>query len=445
MLTPTHSVFGIFLTLIVLAVFGVQSGLHWSIFALAILGAIAPDIDHPKSMIGRIFKSVSLPIERKFGHRSVTHSFIGLLFATLIFGLPILLGNWGLRILSNFGFGISDFSLSYIESFATRWIAAFSIGYLSHLLLDMFNRRGSQMFWPNPNRDVIPRNPKLRSESGSRVEIVIFVILLSLMFLAFPISKYGLISSLRWFLATPGSAIEEFKTLNNHAYLEFDGVFKDRKENVKGEAEILDVDYKCLVILYKGDIYTLSDQLAADILASHVRVKKTNIPIKIERKEFINMTREYLLSQIPKGALISGTIHLPEGMDIKISPSSSAYKTIEQKGNDLILHYSTKGQIEKLGLTKSFEIQRRKDLAELSKLQAEAIKTQKQITKINKIEGLTQLGRELLLDMDKTEKQEQQLIDLNNKLEEINIKREEVKLKIHGNKFIFSGEVYIRQ
>lgn len=55
MLAPTHSVFGIFLTLIILAVFGVQWGLHWTIILFAILGAIIPDIDHPKSIIGRLF------------------------------------------------------------------------------------------------------------------------------------------------------------------------------------------------------------------------------------------------------------------------------------------------------------------------------------------------------------------------------------------------------
>ena len=54
MLAPTHSVFGIFLTLIILAVFGIQWSLHWTILLVAILGAIMPDIDHPKSVIGNL-------------------------------------------------------------------------------------------------------------------------------------------------------------------------------------------------------------------------------------------------------------------------------------------------------------------------------------------------------------------------------------------------------
>lgn len=186
--------------------------------------------------------------------------------------------------------------------------------------MDMFNRRGSQMLWPDPGRDVIPRNPKFRPESGSKAEILIFIILLGLMILALPISKYGIASSLRWLLATPGSAIEEFKSMKTHAYLDFKGIMGETREPVAGKGEILDVSNKRLVILYNDNVYTLSDELAADIFTSHVRVKKTTISIKTEKKEFKSESREYLLAQIPKGALISGTVHLPEGMEITFPP-----------------------------------------------------------------------------------------------------------------------------
>lgn len=437
MLAPTHSVFGIFLTLVILAVFGVQWSLHWTIIVFAVLGAIIPDIDHPKSVIGRIFYFISAPLERRYGHRTITHSLVGWVVSTIIFALLVLIVIWILGFISDFGFWISDL--------APRWIAAFSISYFSHLILDMFNRRGSQMFWPDPGRDVIPRNPKFRPESGSKVEVLIFFILLALMLLALPISKIGFASSLRWLLATPGSAIQEFKALKTHAYLEFSGAFKETKKPVEGEGEILDVDRRRLVILYKGSVYTLSDELFADIIASHVRVRRTKIPIKIERREFENETREYLLSEIPKGALVSGVVHLPKDMEIKFPTFPGTYKVMQQKVDDLILQYATRKQIKDLGLSESFEIQRRKDLAELSKLRAEARKIKIQIREIEKARGLTPLGRELLMAEEELEKQEQQLAELKSKLEGVKIKIDEVQLKIKSRKFVFSGEVYIRQ
>jgi len=439
MLAPTHSVFGIFLTLIILAVFGVQWGLHWTIILFAILGAIIPDIDHPRSIIGKIFSPISAPLERRYGHRTVTHSLAGWAVSSAIFGLLVLLVIWLLGFIWDFGLGVWEL--------APRWIAAFSISYFSHLVLDMFNKRGSQMFWPDPGRDVIPRNPKFRTESGSKIEVLIFCIFLALMFLALPISKYGITSSLRWLLATPGSAIEEFKTLKTHAYLEFKGIMGETREQVAGRAEVLDVNNKRLVILYNGSVYTLSDELAADIFASHVRVQKTLIPIKTEKREFENETRESLLSQIPRGALVSGTVHLPEGMEIKI-PSSlvpSSYKTIEQKGNDLILSFASRAQIERLALTEYFDLQRKKDQAELAGLYARAGKVQAQINETESEKGLTPLGKQLLFSREEGEKQKIQLAELHSQLDEINVKIEELQVKMKARKFVFSGEVYLRQ
>ena len=183
MLAPTHSVFGIFLTLIILAVFGVQWGLHWTIILFAVLGAIIPDIDHPKSIIGKIFLPISIPLERRYGHRTVTHSLIGWAISSLIFAVLIIFGIFIFGFVLKFDVGSLDLP--------PRWIAAFSISYFSHLILDMFNRRGSQMFWPDPGRDVIPRNPKFRPESGSRIEGLIFLILLALTLfgISYPVIK----------------------------------------------------------------------------------------------------------------------------------------------------------------------------------------------------------------------------------------------------------------
>lgn len=441
MLAPTHSAFGIFLTLIVLSVFGVQFSLHWTIILFAILGSIIPDIDHPHSIIGRLFFWVSVPLERRYGHRTATHSLIGWVIASVILGFLVLIGIWILGFVSDFGFSISDL--------APRWIAAFSISYFSHLILDMINKRGVQMFWPDPGRDVIPKNPKFRPESGSKIELLIFFILVILVVLALPISKYGLGSSLRWLLATPGSAIEEFKSLKVRAYVDFKGTFRDTSRPVQGKAEILNADRKRLVVLYEGNVYTLSDELSADILASNVRVKKTNIPIKVEHKIFKEKTREYLESQVPNKALVSGTIHLPKGIEIEFNDealrSYGERRRVQQKGDDLILNFASKKQIKDLALSKYFEIQQRKDRAGLAKLQIESKKIKSQIRSTQQSNGLTPLGQSILMSKEDIEKQNNKIAELKSNLEEVNIKIDEVKLKIKSRKFVFSGDVYIRK
>ncbi|MFC1571198.1 metal-dependent hydrolase [Candidatus Margulisiibacteriota bacterium] len=444
MLAPTHSVFGIFLTLIILAMFGVKVSLHWTIMLFAIIGSILPDIDHPSSVIGRILYPISSRLERKFSHRTITHSLIGWFIATVLFAVIIFIIGF-LPFISNWGW-------SHLPG---RWLAAFSISYLSHLILDMLNKRGSQLFWPNKTRDVIPANHQLRTKSGSRSEIIIFIVIFFLMITALPISKYGLISTVHWLLATSGSAIEEFKGSNTVAYLEFKGHFKDTKQAVEDKAEILDVWNKRLIILYKGPvlrssksegghIYTVSDELTADILAEKLRVKRTNIPLKYERREFKNETRDYLLSQIPEGARISGVIDLPKGMKVTIPPYAGSFAPFEQKGDKLYLHYASKDMIEKLGLTEQFDLQMEKDVVELSRLRIRAKKIKGQIEKMEGEAGLTELGQELLLTPDEIAKRGNQLDDLKSQLQEINLKIKEINIVIKSRKFVFSGSVYAR-
>ncbi len=91
----------------------------------AFLGAALPDIDHPKSHLGRRFRFTSKVVNKAFGHRTFTHS---LLFC---FGVFYLLMQWNLSIA----------------------VGAFS-GILSHILLDMLTpfSEGVALLYPIKKR-----------------------------------------------------------------------------------------------------------------------------------------------------------------------------------------------------------------------------------------------------------------------------------------------------
>jgi inner membrane protein len=88
---------------------------------LALAGSLLPDIDHPRSWVGRRTRPVSTAIAATLGHRGITHS------AIAIAGLAWLLSHAGYR-----------------------WtgIAAISVGYLSHLAADMLTPQGLRLLWP---------------------------------------------------------------------------------------------------------------------------------------------------------------------------------------------------------------------------------------------------------------------------------------------------------
>lgn len=88
---------------------------------LVLAGSLLPDIDHPKSWVGRRSRPVSTMIASVLGHRGVTHS----AFAVLAL----------VSLLLYAGYRQGD-------------VSALAIGYLSHLGADMLTPRGLRLAWP---------------------------------------------------------------------------------------------------------------------------------------------------------------------------------------------------------------------------------------------------------------------------------------------------------
>ncbi|WP_460170290.1 metal-dependent hydrolase, partial [Thermus sp. FJN-A] len=119
MTAATHLA-GAALTASLLRGFGVEVGLLEGL-ALA-WGAVMPDVDTTTSGPGKFLRPLSTFLERRFGHRTLTHS------------LPVLLA---LALL-----------LLPLRQAAPGAYGAFLTGYLSHLLLDTMNVNGVPLLWP---------------------------------------------------------------------------------------------------------------------------------------------------------------------------------------------------------------------------------------------------------------------------------------------------------
>lgn len=252
MIAPTHAIYGPAVALIVLAVFGVEASFHWTIILCAMFGSILPDIDHPTSTIGRLVPWISKPIERRFGHRAITHSAIGTVVATIAFASILSITITVLRQVLEQPVSIEliPISLKFLHLTATdslRLTAAFVLGYGSHIILDMLTPRGVELLWPNPNRHVLFKD-KLQVETASKGEIPVATLGLVLLVLAFPLSQYGPMTAFRWMLATPEAAIQEFKSSTTRTFVEFDGIWTSTKTPIHATAEVLDVHNKRLVI-----------------------------------------------------------------------------------------------------------------------------------------------------------------------------------------------------
>ena len=71
----THVAFASVLYLGGATLFGYKP--DWIGWLLAAAASLLPDVDLPPAKIGRLFWFLSGPLERRFGHRTLTHSAVG--------------------------------------------------------------------------------------------------------------------------------------------------------------------------------------------------------------------------------------------------------------------------------------------------------------------------------------------------------------------------------
>ena len=158
MTAPNHIAGGIVFTGIFTSLWNVNIFSDPYYLAATIFVSLLPDIDTPKSIIGKPFYPISRWLYRKYGHRTITHSLLFCVILTLI--------TYVFEKLN----GIEHTHYSQIVFFA----------YFGHLLLDMFTTTGVPIlypFWKNPC--VIPGNVAYRFTTGNlKQEGIIFVVFL---------------------------------------------------------------------------------------------------------------------------------------------------------------------------------------------------------------------------------------------------------------------------
>ncbi|MBP2847111.1 metal-dependent hydrolase [Dickeya oryzae] len=126
------------------------AGDWWHIIPAAMLTALLPDIDHPKSILGQRLKWISVPIARLCGHRGFTHSLLAILLGVYVIRTRLPL-DWPLP---------GDVYHAMI------------VGYLSHIIADMLTTAGVPLLWPCRWRF---RLPILNSDKGNQLERILCV------------------------------------------------------------------------------------------------------------------------------------------------------------------------------------------------------------------------------------------------------------------------------
>ncbi len=321
MTLPTHIAFASVLYLGGATLFGYKPDMAgWLIAAVF---SLLPDVDLPSSRIGRLFWFLSAPLERRFGHRTLTHS---LLTLTLL--------------------AVVTYPLTWIQF--PYWGCAVG-GYGSHLWLDMLNVRGVDLFWPSPLRLVTPGNRNWRFVVGNQGEMVLLAVLLTLTAALYPLSQIGFRDALQRLLQNFDIAREQYqRQAGTHWYaLELEATDNLTLQAVKGTFPIVGIWQNGLILQREGQLQTVGMNSTQHPLYPLKARLVEGEPLRVQsvKVEMAGRTLRGLLSRLDthQTYYLLGELEMTDG---KTSALVSRLENLERynpahySGGILSLHYT---------------------------------------------------------------------------------------------------------
>lgn len=130
------------------------------------IGALLPDIDNARSTLGHKLGWVSKEIQRLVGHRTLFHSFLGLILGSVL--------ALGLGQLVTYLLGLRHISVpTNVGSLGNLIFIAVLFGCIMHIAADALTEAGVPLFWPYRHYYGFPPNRNWRFRTGTWPEHVI--------------------------------------------------------------------------------------------------------------------------------------------------------------------------------------------------------------------------------------------------------------------------------
>jgi inner membrane protein len=288
---------------------------------LAILGSQLPDLDTTTSTIGGMFYPISQWIEKRFPHRSITHS---LLATVALAAVSLAVGHF---------------------FFGNIWTAiALPLGHLLACFSDTFTRQGVQLFFPNPVWAISVSNPNRRIVTGSPSEYWVLVSATAALVLGIWLATSGgTFSKVGQGLGLRSSALDVYNASapTHHIYADVRGVLSLDSTPANGKYFIVAVDGSEFIVQNAKGIYKTGEQIVADRLTASVgeEAKTTIQTLTFDDTEAIAQLSQ-LQAKNPNAAIyLSGTLTVDFPEDIKVQVDPATYPVIEVTGSNVKLSW----------------------------------------------------------------------------------------------------------
>jgi len=336
MTAPTHITFAEFVYLLVLTTTGVAlNALNALVIAIA---SVLPDVDTAASFVGRAFPFVSKRIERKFGHRTLTHS------AAFVAGLGIV--------------------LSPLYLFVPDAYVCLLIGYASHPFLDTMTVHGVKLFYPFSSvKCVFPlevNNPhRYRLQTGSKMDKALGLLFFVGCIPTFLIAHQGYERFIRSTQKNIESAVRDYNEFSktNFVFAEVAAYNMMTKERIEGVFEIIGT-LNQNTVLFKGTdkaLHSLGKEYDAEYVAERIICRKGDPVETIVRS--VDMSNQ-LLAQLLMYLELRFETHifgaLSSSDQFSVPQESKIFSPIVGSFNNIRFNYATYNDIQRLNLENIF-------------------------------------------------------------------------------------------
>ena len=305
------------------------------VLAVAITASQIPDIDTSTSSIGQIFWPISRWIEKRYPHRSVTHS---LLFTIGLAAISI--GLW------------------WQYQIDIKAAIALPLGHLAACFSDTCTKQGVQLFWPSPLWCVFGLNPKRRLTTGSPNEYWVLVGAIAVVVINFALIEGGGLGQFTAESLGLRSGIVDIyqqNAGNKQVFAVVEGVFAANSSNASGKYFIAAQAGNEFVLMNRSGIYQtgLGGQINAKKLVTELGQPGQKQILALSFAEEEIQPKLFAIASAHPNALIliSGQLTIDSPEELSIAPKPGQLETVKLAGNGLTLNYCPLPQIiNKLGL-----------------------------------------------------------------------------------------------
>ena len=295
--------------------------------ALAV-GSLLPDIDTQHSGLGRLIKPISSKIERTFGHRTITHSLLGMV-----------------------SLGILTLPLIWLYAPVWMWL---QIGVFTHILLDTANVMGVPFLYPLRTQFWMVGNRSWRVPYSSGKEFAWLAVISLTALSLVPLSIDGFSPWFHRMLGTAYGVVEDYNLWHDdyEVWAEVRGENLITSEKISGRYRVIDAlsTEAFLIEDEMGRAFSVGLGAANNITSQKARAwRGERIITSTYRLDLQDRLMSDLINSLPKGAkrvYVNAAFNI--NTDVDTSPVIGYFERMKKFGAEFEARAATIGDLAPL-------------------------------------------------------------------------------------------------